>query len=172
MKIGFISLGCAKNLVDSEHIIALFDDPFFEFEYDLRKCDAIVINTCAFILDAKQESIDTILDIAEYKKDNLKKLIVCGCFSTRYYEECLKEFPEVDLFVKISDYDKLPKMLSELFDHKIDKIFNKQRQLVNNNYSAYLKISDGCNCWCSFCAILEVNMFLHLLKILCWKLGL
>jgi len=153
VKIGFISLGCAKNLVDSEHIIALFDDPFFEYEYDLKKCDAILINTCAFILDAKQESIDTILDIAEYKNDNLKKLIVTGCFSTRYYEECQIEFPEVDLFVKIQDYDKLPELLSELFDHKFEKTYGCNRKLVNNNYSAYLKISDGCNKYCSFCAI-------------------
>ena len=146
-------MGCAKNLVDSEHIIALFDDPFFEYEYDLKKCDAILINTCAFILDAKQESIDTILDIAEYKNDNLKKLIVTGCFSTRYYEECQIEFPEVDLFVKIQDYDKLPELLSELFDHKFEKTYGCNRKLVNNNYSAYLKISDGCNKYCSFCAI-------------------
>lgn len=146
-------MGCAKNLVDSEHIIALFDDPFFEFEYDLKKCDAILINTCAFILDAKQESIDTILEIAEYKEYNLKKLIVTGCFSTRYYEQCYEEFPEVDLFVKISDYDKLPELLSEMFDHKFTKTYGHNRKLVNNDYSAYLKISDGCNCGCSFCAI-------------------
>lgn len=157
MKIGFISLGCAKNLVDSEHIIALFDDPFFEYEYDLKKCEAILINTCGFILDAKQESIDTILDVAEYKKNNLKKLIVTGCFSTRYYEECIKEFPEVDLFVKISEYDKLPEMLSELFNHEFKSSYGHNRQLVNNNYSAYLKISDGCNCGCSFCAIPSIR---------------
>ena len=69
MKVGFVSLGCAKNLVDSEHIIALFDDPFFEYEYDLKECEAIVINTCGFILSAKEEAIDTILEIAEYKND-------------------------------------------------------------------------------------------------------
>ena len=153
MKIGFISLGCAKNLVDSEHIIALFDDPYFEYETDLRKCEAILINTCAFILDAKKESIDTILEIGEYKNDKLQKLIVTGCFSSRYYEECLKEFPEVDLFVKIEDYDKLPELLSDLFDHQFTTSYGKNRQLVNNDYSAYLKISDGCNCGCSFCAI-------------------
>ena len=157
MKIGFISLGCAKNLVDSEHIIALFDDPFFEYEYDLKKCEAILINTCGFILDAKQESIDTILEIAEYKKHNLKKLIVTGCFSTRYFEECYKEFEEVDLFVKISDYDRLPEILSELFNHKFTKTYGHSRKLVNNNYSAYLKISDGCNCGCSFCAIPSIR---------------
>ena len=157
MKIGFISLGCAKNLVDSEHIIALFDDPFFQFEYDLEKCEAILINTCAFILDAKQESIDTILDVAQLKERNLKKLIVTGCFSTRYYEQCYKQFPEVDLFVKISDYDRLPELLSDLFDHQFTKTYAHNRKLVNNNYSAYLKISDGCNCGCSFCAIPSIR---------------
>ena len=153
MKIGFISLGCAKNLVDSEHIIALFDDPFFEYEYDLKKCDAILINTCGFILSAKQEAIDTILDIAEYKKNNLKKLIVTGCFVQRYFEDCLNEFPEVDLFVKVEDYDRLPELLSELFDHKFINSYGKNRKLVNNNYTAYLKISDGCDNRCAYCAI-------------------
>ena len=157
MKIGFISLGCAKNLVDSEHIIALFDDPFFEYEYDLEKCDAILINTCGFILDAKQESIDTILEIAEYKNNNLKKLIVTGCFSTRYYKQCIEEFPEVDLFVRLSDYDKLPELLSNLFNHKFTSTYGHNRKLVNNNYCAYLKISDGCNCGCSFCAIPSIR---------------
>ena len=117
MKVGFVSLGCAKNLVDSENIIGLFDDPFFEYEYDLKECDAIIINTCGFILSAKQEAIDTILDIAEYKENKLTKLIVTGCFVQRYFEDCLKEFPEVDLFVKIEDYHKLPELLSKLFNH-------------------------------------------------------
>ncbi|MBR3251182.1 MAG: 30S ribosomal protein S12 methylthiotransferase RimO [Erysipelotrichaceae bacterium] len=153
MKIGFISLGCAKNLVDSENIIALFDDPFFEYEYDLKKCDAILINTCGFILSAKQEAIDTILEIAEYKNDKLKKLIVTGCFVQRYFEDCLKEFPEVDLFVKIEDYPKLPELLSKLFDHKFTTSYGKSRKLANNSYTAYLKISDGCDNRCAYCAI-------------------
>ena len=153
MKIGFISLGCAKNLVDSENIIALFDDPYFEYEYDLRKCDAILINTCGFILSAKQEAIDTILEIAEYKNDKLKKLIVTGCFVQRYFEDCEREFPEVDLFVKIEDYPKFPQLLSELFDHKFTTSYGKSRKLANNSYTAYLKISDGCDNRCTYCAI-------------------
>ena len=153
MKIGYISLGCAKNLVDSEYIVGLFDDPFFEYESDLSLCDAIVINTCGFILSAKQETIDTILEIAEYRDKNLKKLIVTGCFVQRYYDECIKEFPEVDLFVKIDDYKQLPQKLSELFDHKMIHSYGKSRKLANNNYSAYLKISDGCDNRCAYCAI-------------------
>ena len=153
MKIGFISLGCAKNLVDSEYIIGLFDDPFFEYESDLKECEAIVINTCGFILSDKQEAIDTILEIAEYKDNKLKKLIVTGCFVERYFDDCIKEFPEVDLFVKISDYRMLPEKLSELFKHKMIHDYGKSRKLVNNNYTAYLKISDGCDNRCAYCAI-------------------
>ena len=153
MKIGFVSLGCAKNLVDSEYIIGLFDDPFFEYEADLKKCEVIVINTCGFIQNAKEEAIDTILEFAEYKEYNLKKLIVTGCFVERYFDDCVKEFPEVDLFVKISDYKLLPEKLSELFNHKMIHTYGKSRKLVNNNYTAYLKISDGCDNRCAYCAI-------------------
>ena len=153
MKVGFISLGCAKNLVDSENIIGLFDDPYFEYEYDLKKCDAVLINTCGFILSAKEEAIDTILEIAEYKKNNLKKLIVTGCFVQRYLDECKEEFPEVDLFVPIGDYPKLPELLSKLFDHRFINTYGKNRKLANSSYTAYLKISDGCDNRCSYCAI-------------------
>lgn len=153
MKVGFISLGCAKNLVDSENIIALFDDPFFEYEYDLKQCEAILINTCGFILSAKEEAIDTILEIASYKQDRLKKLIVTGCFVQRYYEECLKEFPEVDLFIPIRDYDRLPELLSKLFGHRFINTYGKNRKLVNSSYTAYLRISDGCDNRCAYCAI-------------------
>lgn len=153
MKIGFVSLGCAKNLVDSEYIIGLFDDPFFEYEQDLKECEAIVINTCGFIQSAKEETIDTILEIAEYKENKLKKLIVTGCFVERYFDDCIKEFPEVDLFVKISDYKKLPEVLSKEFNHQIIHSYGKARKLVNNNFTAYLKISDGCDNRCAYCAI-------------------
>jgi len=153
IKVGFISLGCAKNLVDSENVIGLFDDDFFTYEQDLKQCEAIVINTCGFILSAKQEAIDTILEIADYKKNKLKKLIVIGCFVQRYYKECLKEFSEVDLFVKIEDYYKLPKLLSKLFNHEIKYCYGENRKLVNNFYTAYLKISEGCDNRCAYCAI-------------------
>ena len=153
IKVGFISLGCAKNLVDSENIIGLFDDPYFEYEHDLKKCDAILINTCGFILSAKQEAIDTILEVAEYKNNNLKKLIVTGCFVQRYIDACKEEFPEVDLFIKVDEYHKMPELLSELFGHKFVHAYGKNRKLVNKNYTAYLKISDGCDNRCTYCAI-------------------
>lgn len=153
MKVGFVSLGCSKNLVDSEYIIGLFDDGTFEFESDPSKCDIIVINTCGFILDAKKEAIDTILEMAEYKKQNLKKLIVCGCFVERYLSECKEEFKEVDLFVPIHDYPKLHILLKELLNHNFDASYKENRKMITNNFYAYLKISDGCDNRCSYCAI-------------------
>jgi len=153
MKIGFISLGCAKNLVDSEHIIALFDNNYFEYESDPKKCDVILINTCGFILDAKKEAIDTILEMAEYKKQNLKKLIVTGCFVERYLKECKKEFKEVDAFIPIRDYKKLPQILSKLFKKEFKVPYGEKRKLITNSFTAYLKISDGCDNRCSYCAI-------------------
>lgn len=153
MKVGFISLGCSKNLVDTENIIGLFDDPNFEYENDLKKCDVIIINTCGFILPAKSEAIDTILEIAEYKNNNLKKLIVCGCFVQRYFEDCLKEFPEVDAFIKIEDYPNLKNILIDLFNQDFHYEFGENRKLSGRSYSAYLKIADGCNHFCAFCAI-------------------
>lgn len=153
MNVGFISLGCAKNLVDSEHIIALFDDPQFRVENDPRQCDIIVINTCGFILSAKQEAIDTILEMADYKKGRLRYLIVCGCFVERYYQECVAEFPEVDAFVRISDYPRISEILSELLNHRFTKSYGKNRKMITNAYTAYLKISDGCDNRCAYCAI-------------------
>lgn len=153
MKIGFISLGCAKNLVDSEYLIGLFEDPFFEIENDPEKCDAILINTCGFIVPAKEEAINTILEMAELKKKNLKYLIVTGCLTQRYYEDLKKEMPEVDLFIKIEDYSKASEMLEKLFNHKFINTYGKNRKLINNNYSAYLRISDGCDNRCAYCAI-------------------
>ncbi len=153
IKVGFVSLGCAKNLVDSENMIGLFDDPYFAYESNLKECEAILINTCGFILPAKQEAIDTILEIAEYKKNKLKKLIVTGCFVQRYFDDCKEGFPEVDLFIKVSDYHKMPEMLSELFDHKFTHSYGKNRKMANSSYTAYLKISDGCDNRCAYCAI-------------------
>lgn len=165
MKIGFISLGCAKNLVDSENIIGLFDDPFFEIENDPKKCDAILINTCGFIENAKQESIDTILEMAELKKNKLKYLIVAGCLSQRYYDDCVKEFPEVDLFLRLSDYPNLAKVFSKLFNHEFNTYYGYKRKLVTNDYCAYLKIGDGCDHKCAYCAIPLIRGKYHSYKL-------
>ena len=101
MKVGFVHLGCSKNLIDTEATIGLFKKNKFEIVNDETKAEIIVINTCGFIEEAKEEAINTILEMAEYKKDKCRYLIVIGCLVQRYYNELLKALPEVDLFIKI-----------------------------------------------------------------------
>lgn len=152
-KICLISLGCVKNTVDSEAILALFRNDNFMLVTEPSESDVIIINTCGFILSAKVEGINTILEMIKYKK----KTVVIGCLVERYYEELKKDIPEVDLWIPFKDeYTKLPLMISELFkDENINlgefDIFN--RVLSTSNFTAYLKISEGCNNFCSFCAI-------------------
>ena len=153
MKIGFISLGCAKNQVDSEYLMGLFENPHFEIETNPNNCDVILINTCGFIQSAKEEAINTILEMAELKNDKLKYLIVTGCLVQRYIEELKVEIPEVDLFMTIKDYPRAAELLSNLFGFKIDNDYGKNRKLISNNYMAYLRIADGCTNRCSYCAI-------------------
>ena len=157
MNVGFVSLGCSKNLVDSEYIIALFKDERFKIEKDPSKCDVIIINTCGFILSAKQEAIDTILEMAEYKKDRLKKLIVTGCFVERYKEELIKEFPEVDAFLKFDDYEKMKEIFTSVIGVDFLSCDNTTRTLLTPSYFAYLKISEGCNHRCAYCAIPNIR---------------
>jgi len=107
MKVGFVSLGCSKNLVDTEMMIGLFKNKGYEIVTSPEDADIIVVNTCGFIESAKEEAINTILEMAEYKKVNCKFLIVTGCLVERYKNELIKEIPEVDLFVKFSEYDSI-----------------------------------------------------------------
>ena len=107
MKVGFISLGCSKNLIDTEVTIGKFKEHKFEIVNNPKEAEIIVINTCGFIESAKEEAINTILEMAEYKKKRCKYLIVMGCLVQRYYDELKKALPEVDLFLKIEDYDKM-----------------------------------------------------------------
>lgn len=153
MRIGFISLGCAKNQVDSEYLMGLFEDPHFELETDPDKCDVILINTCGFIESAKEEAINTILEMAELKNRNLKYLICTGCLVQRYIDELKKELPEVDLFITIKDYPRAHELLSEMFGFRIDNSYGKNRKLISRNYTAYLRIADGCTNRCAYCAI-------------------
>lgn len=153
MRLGFISLGCAKNLVDSEYMLGMFKNSDIAYESDPAKCDVIIINTCGFIESAKKEAIDTILEMAEYKKDRLKKLIVCGCLSQRYKEELKAEIPEVDAFVKIDEYAKLDAILRELLGDEKIGVYGKERVLVTQKHYAYLKIAEGCDNRCAYCAI-------------------
>ena len=163
MKVGFISLGCNKNLVDTEKTIAIFNEEGFEIVNKPENADIIVINTCAFIESAKEEAINTILEMAEYKKDKCKFLIAMGCLVERYRDELAKEIPEVDLWIKYSEYDSLwDKVMEMLENEEIEETENpSNREFLNlmdrvlttgDNY-AYLKIADGCSNRCTYCAI-------------------
>ncbi len=150
MKVGIVSLGCAKNLVDSEMMIGLLKENDFELTPNASEADIIIINTCGFIEASKKESIETILEMALYHKF----LVVTGCLVERYIEELKKELPEVDLFIPIREYPNFAKILREHYRCSINGELNPlHRVLATTFYSAYLKISEGCNNRCSYCAI-------------------
>lgn len=174
MNVGFVSLGCSKNLIDTETIIGKFKKNKFTIVNDEKKADIIVINTCGFIDSAKEEAINTILEMSEYKNGRCKYLIVMGCLVQRYYQNLVKALPEVDLFIKIDEYDKFWEKIEDLTKRniiqksttkKIEKIteipqmpmFNNEEFLnrvitTGQNY-AYLKIGEGCSNRCTYCAI-------------------
>ena len=173
MNVGFISLGCSKNLIDTEALIGEFKKNKYNIVNEEEKADILVINTCGFIESAKEEAINTILEMAEYKKKRCKYLIVMGCLVQRYYEELIKALPEVDLFIKIENYDKLWSKIEDLLKRgivekekntskKINEIpqmpMLKQEEFLNRtittgtNY-AYIKIGEGCSNKCTYCAI-------------------
>lgn len=159
MKVGFVSLGCSKNLIDTEMAIGLFKRNNFEIVNDVEKAEIIIVNTCGFIESAKQEAINTILEMAEYKeKGTCKYLVVMGCLVQRYKKELQKALPEVDLFIEINDYgsywDKILELLDE--EEKQDTINNlcyMDRVISTGNKTAYLKIAEGCSNRCTYCAI-------------------
>ena len=151
MNIGFISLGCAKNQVDSEEILSYLKRNGFEIVSDPELSDIIIVNTCAFIEQAKVEAIRTILDMTTYKKP----LIVIGCMAQRYYEELKQEIPEIDLIIPIEDYSKFGERLKELLPKlKLEgRIDPTKRYYTSKAHEAYLRISEGCNNRCNYCAI-------------------
>lgn len=180
MNVGFISLGCSKNLIDTEAAIGVFKKHNFKIVNEENQAQIIVINTCGFIDSAKEEAINTILEMTKYKNQNCRYIIVMGCLVQRYYDELKKALPEVDLFIKLDEYDNLWKKIDTLIDKK-DKIQklkdNKIKQYKENknikinkmpmltqeeflertittgvNY-AYLKIGEGCSNMCTYCAI-------------------
>lgn len=165
MKIGVISLGCAKNLVDTENLLGLLKSSNQQIVQDSKEAEAIIINTCGFIESAKSEAIETILNYADYKEDNLKKLIVMGCLVKRYKAELEKEMPEVDRFISIDEYDELGSILSETLNVKIANTYGKtDRELSGKPWMAYLKIADGCDNRCSYCAIPNIRGKFHSIK--------
>ncbi len=160
-KIGFISLGCSKNLVDSENMLGILSEKNYEITDDLYEAEVIVVNTCAFIDSAKQESIETILDAAEFKKEGNCKILICaGCLSERYKEEILSELPELDAVVGVEDYDKIVDVIEEAEKGGKKEFFGGSasdmelpRMLTTQSHTAYLKIAEGCDNFCSYCAI-------------------
>ena len=174
MKIGFVSLGCSKNLIDTEITIGMFKQNNYKIVNNPEEADIIAINTCGFIDQAKEEAINTILEMAEYKKGKCKYLIVMGCLVQRYYNELIKLLPEVDLFIKLEDYDKIWNMIEDLVKRDIaTKTKNKtskkiseikplpmfsyeqyiNRTITTGKNYAYLKIGEGCSNKCTYCAI-------------------
>lgn len=152
VKVDVVTMGCSKNLVDSEFLIKQFQAGGFKVAHDPETVsgDVVIVNTCGFIGDAKEESIDTILDFAEAKKQgNIKQLIVMGCLSERYMKDLKGEMPEVDRFYGKFDWKKIVEDLGLEFRADL----RNERSLTTPNHYAYLKISEGCNRVCSYCAI-------------------
>lgn len=167
MKIYIETLGCPKNFNDSQVAAGILEDENHIIVNNLEEADIIMVNTCGFINDAKTESIEKILEMAEYKEDG-KKLVVSGCLSQRYGEELYKEMPEVDLFVGVNEYEKLPELfenLSESFSARAvvcggsvsDVLEPQRRKLSDNPYTATIKIAEGCNNICAYCIIPKIR---------------
>ncbi len=163
MKILFISLGCDKNLVDSEVMLKLLEKKGYQFTDDETEADIIIINTCCFIGDAKEESVNTILEMAEYRKSgSCKALIVTGCLAQRYQKEILDEIEEVDAVLGTATYDAIAETVEkalegrkELCFEDIDRLVPEQggRVLTTGGHYAYLKIAEGCDKHCTYCII-------------------
>ena len=167
MKILFISLGCDKNLVDSEEMLGLLNREHFEFTDDESEADVIVINTCCFVNDAKEESVNTILQMAEYRKSgSCKALIVTGCLAQRYKTEISDEIPEVDAILGTSSYDKIVDAVkSTICGEKFEKfnpldeliVEESERVVTTGGHYAYIKIAEGCNKCCTYCIIPKIR---------------
>ena len=161
LKVGMISLGCNKNRVDSETALGLLRDRGYEFTGDPAEADVLMVNTCGFIESAKEESIDAILEMAEYKKTGrCRLLVVTGCLAQRYEKSLLEEIPEIDLLMGVNQYERLADAIEtalqgqkqSLCQEKFD-FFEQDRVLTTPGYTAYTRIGDGCNNRCTFCAI-------------------
>ncbi len=152
MTVNILTLGCSKNLVDSERLLAQFRASGYKVLHNAYEASAevVIINTCGFILDAKEESVNTILSyIEEKRRGNIQKLFVMGCLSERYREELTEEMPEVDGFFGVWE---MPAIL-EAMGSRLDQQLIHERELTTPSHYAYLKISEGCNRSCAFCAI-------------------
>ena len=152
-KLHIVSLGCTKNLVDTEVMMGKLQN--FELTDNAQEADAIIVNTCGFIDAAKEESINTVLNLHEHRKED-SVLVMAGCLSERYKEDLAKDMPEVDIFTGVGDYDKIDELLTEKKSRFSDEVFlidGAERVVTGSTYHAYIKLSEGCNQACSFCAI-------------------
>lgn len=167
MKILFISLGCDKNLVDSEVMLGMLAEQGYYFTDDETEAEAVVVNTCCFINDAKEESINTILEMAELKKSGqIKALVVTGCLAQRYCDEIQKEIPEVDAIIGTTAISSITQTLEEILNGKPENhmetlenppVGGRKRVVTTGGYYAYLKIAEGCNKHCTYCIIPKVR---------------
>lgn len=167
MKVMFISLGCDKNLVDTEEMLGILGSEGYEFVNDESIADIIVVNSCCFIGDAKEESINTILEMAEYKESgSLKGLIVTGCLAERYKDEIIKEIPEVDAIVGTASYDAIADAIKSVMAGETFKEFKEltrlpdittNRLVTTGGYYAHLKIAEGCDKHCTYCIIPKIR---------------
>lgn len=166
-KILFVSLGCDKNLVDSERMLGFLSEKGYDFTDDETEADIVVINTCCFINDAKQESIDTILEMARLRQSgDIKALVVAGCLAQRYREEIQTEIPEVDIIIGVSAIEEITRALDEFFEGKKENRYGEpdkkpligtKRVLTTGGHYAYLKIAEGCDKHCTYCIIPKVR---------------
>lgn len=161
-RIGIVSLGCPKNQVDAERMLALLKDEGYEIAYDAALSDVVIVNTCGFIQSAKEEAIETILEFCDLKKEGrIKAIVVTGCLAERYREDIVNEIPEVDAVVGIGKNDELAEIIRKIyagkkiltFGDKKDLCFDERRTLSTPSHLAYIKIAEGCDNCCSYCAI-------------------
>lgn len=173
MKVGFVSLGCSKNLIDTEMMIGIFKNNRFEIVNNPAEADVIVVNTCGFIESAKEEAINTILEMAEYKNSGKCKILVAtGCLVERYKDELEKAIPEVDIFLRYSDYAEEKGKSAEIFASVLERIYAKyekedkavatdldfmNRVVTTGKNYAYLRIAEGCSNRCTYCAIPNIR---------------
>ena len=166
--VALISLGCAKNLVDSENMIALIKETKLNFTEEPELAEIIIINTCGFITSAKEESINTILEMAEYKKTgHCKILIVVGCLVQKYQEELMQEIPEIDAFLGTNNYHQIIEVINEALENSqkivrinkenAEKYMELPRYVTTPGHYAYIRIAEGCDNHCTYCVIPQLR---------------
>lgn len=165
-RVGMVSLGCPKNQVDAERMLYFLKQDGYEIAYDAARSDVVIVNTCGFIQSAKEEAIETILEFCELKKEGkIKAIVVTGCLAERYRYEIMAQIPEVDAVVGIGKNDELSKIIRRVFcDEQVEEFgektalcFDDKRILSTPSYMAYLKVAEGCDNHCTFCAIPSIR---------------